>query len=57
MQKRDLASLTNDIATQKLAMGLLYDSHHFQNFGILTVPTSESAKVSDFSPHIMFAAN
>jgi len=42
---------------QKLATGLLYDSQHSQNFGILTVLTSESAKVSDFSPHVMFAAN
>jgi len=42
---------------QYLATGLLYASQHFQNFGILAVLTSESTKVSDFSPHITFAAN
>jgi len=37
------------------AHGLLYVSLHFQTCGILTVLTSESANVSDFSPHIIFA--
>jgi len=34
----------------------LYASLHFQTCGILTVLTSESARVSDFSPHVIFAA-
>jgi len=33
----------------------LYASPHFQTCGILTVMTSESARVSDFSPHVIFA--
>jgi len=33
----------------------LYASLHFQTCGILTVVTSESAKVSDFSPHVISA--
>jgi len=33
----------------------LYASLHFQTWGILTVMTSESARVSDFSPHVIFA--
>jgi len=33
----------------------LYTSPHFQTCGILTVMTSESARVSDFSPHVIFA--
>jgi len=32
-----------------------YASPHFQTCGILTVMTSESARVSDFSPHVIFA--
>jgi len=34
---------------------LLYASPHFQTYGILTVITSESARISDFSPHVIFA--
>jgi len=34
---------------------LLYASLHIKTYGILTVMTSESAKVSDFSPHVIFA--
>jgi len=30
-------------------------SLHVQTCGILTVLTSESARVSDFSPHVIFA--
>jgi len=33
----------------------LYASLHFQTYGILTVMTFESARVSDFSPHVIFA--
>jgi len=33
----------------------LYASLHFQTCGILTVVTSEFARVSDFSPHAIFA--
>jgi len=33
----------------------LYASLHFQTCGILTVMTSEPARVSDYSPHIFFA--
>jgi len=33
----------------------LYASQHFQTCGILTVMTSESAMVSDFSSHVFFA--
>jgi len=33
----------------------LYASPHFQTCGIPTVMTSESARVSDFSPHAIFA--
>jgi len=33
--------------------GLLYASLHVQTCGILTVLTSESANVSDFSQHII----
>jgi len=33
----------------------LYANLHFQTCGILTVMTSESARVSDFSPHVFFA--
>ena len=33
----------------------LYASLHFQTCGILTVMTSESARVSDFSLHVIFA--
>jgi len=33
----------------------LYASPHSQTCGILTVMTSESAKVSDLSPHVIFA--
>jgi len=33
----------------------LYASAHFQTCGILTVTTSEYARVSDFSPHANFA--
>ena len=33
----------------------LYASLHFQTYGILTVMTSESATVSDLSPHAIFA--
>jgi len=33
----------------------LYASLHFQTCGILTVRTSESAKVSDFSLYVIFA--
>jgi len=35
----------------------LYASMHFQTYGIRTVITSESARVSDFSPHVIFAVN
>jgi len=33
----------------------LYAHPHIQTCGILTVMTSESARVSDFSPHVIFA--
>ena len=33
----------------------LCGSPHFQTCGILTVMTCESARVSDFSPHVIFA--
>jgi len=33
----------------------LYASPHFQTCGILKVMTSESARVNDFSPHVIFA--
>jgi len=33
----------------------LYASLHFQSYGIPTVTTSESARVSDFSQQINFA--
>jgi len=33
----------------------LYANLHSQTYGILTVMTFESAKVSDFSPHVIFA--
>jgi len=33
----------------------LYARLHFQTCGGLTVMTSESARVSDFSPHVIFA--
>jgi len=35
----------------------LYDSPHFQAWGILTVMTSESATVSDFRPRVIFAVS
>jgi len=35
----------------------LYASLHFQICGILTVLTSESARVSDFSPLVFFAVS
>jgi len=34
---------------------LLHASVHFQTYGILTVMTSESARVSDFSLHVIFS--
>jgi len=34
----------------------LYASPHFQTCGILTVMASESARVSDFSPHVIFCS-
>jgi len=34
----------------------LYASLHFQTYGILTVMTSQSARVSDFSPHAIFCS-
>jgi len=42
---------------QNLATGLLDASLYFQTYSILTVLTSESANVSDFSPHIIFAVS
>jgi len=33
----------------------LYASLHFQTCGILTVVTSESGRVSDFSQHVIVA--
>ena len=36
---------------------ILLASLRFQPYGILTVLTSESARVSDFSPHVNFAAS
>jgi len=39
---------------QNLPTGLLYASLHFQTCGILT---SETANLSDFSPHIIFAVS
>jgi len=33
----------------------LYANLHSQTYGILTVMTFESARVSDFSPHVIFA--
>jgi len=33
----------------------LYANLHSQTYGILTVMTVESARVSDFSPHVVFA--
>jgi len=35
---------------------LLYASLHFQTCGILTSLISESARVSDFNPHDIFAS-
>jgi len=32
-------------------------AYTLETYGILTVLTSKSAKVSDLSPHIMFAVN
>jgi len=32
-----------------------YASLHFQTCAILTVMTCESARVNDFSPHVIFA--
>ena len=34
---------------------LLYASLHFQTCSILTAITSESTRVSNFSPHVIFA--
>jgi len=34
-----------------------YASRHFQTCGIATVITSESVRVSNFSPHVIFAGN
>jgi len=34
----------------------LYANLHSQTYGILTVMTFESARVGDFSPHVIFAA-
>jgi len=42
---------------QNLATGLLYASLHFQTYSILTVLTSESVNVSDFSPPIIFSVS
>jgi len=33
----------------------LYANLHSQTHGILTIMTFESARVSDFSPHVIFA--
>jgi len=33
----------------------LYANLHFQTYGILTVMTFESTRVSDLSPHAIFA--
>jgi len=33
----------------------LYANLHSQTYGILTVMTFESARASDFSPHVIFA--
>ena len=35
----------------------LYDSLHFETCDILTVLTSEFERVSDFSPHVIFAVS
>jgi len=32
----------------------LFASPHLQTWGILTVMTFESARISDFSPHVIF---
>jgi len=32
-----------------------YANVHFQTCGILAIMTSECARVSDFSPHVIFA--
>jgi len=46
----------NYVYSQQPKMQLpIYASLHFQTCGILTVLTSESARVSDFSPHVFFA--
>jgi len=57
--KTNLSPLTGYFALQpqNLPTGLLYASLHFQTCGILTVLTSESANVSDFSPHITSAVS
>jgi len=34
---------------------LLYANLHSHTYGILTVMTFESARVSDFTPHVIFA--
>jgi len=33
----------------------LYANLHSQTYGILTAMTFESARVNDFSPHVIFA--
>jgi len=33
----------------------LYTNLHSQTYGILAVKTFESTRVSDFSPHVIFA--
>jgi len=42
---------------QNLATGLLHASLLFLICGILTVLSVESANISDFSPHIIFAVS
>jgi len=39
----------------ELKCNSFYASLHFQTSGILTVMTSESARVSDFNPHVIVA--
>jgi len=49
-------STVNSLHIDGILMQLpLYASLHFETCGILTVMTSESARVSDFSPHVIFA--
>ena len=55
--KQKFCPLNSLFCPQNLATGLLYASLDLQTSGILTVLTSRSANVSDFSQHIIFAVS